>query len=329
MPRRHILILFLDGVGLGHANPDRNPFCAARMPTLEDLLGSRWYLQRSGPISARYASLAPTDACMGISGRPQSATGQASLLTGLNVAAQIGQHYGPKPTRPIAALVERSNLFSAVAGNTGTASFLNPYPPRFFEAVRDGRRLLSVIPLAAVSAGLRLRTHEDLLNGHAISPDFTGQGWRDRLRLAETPVLEPRAAGARLASLARLSALTLLEHWPTDLIGHRRDYWQAVQALETIDEVFAGVLDAWDWDSGLVVVTSDHGNIEDLGTRSHTRNPIPTIAAGYRHSDFTAQIIDLTDVAPAVYRFLTDPVHADNDQIQPAGLPERRQSTAP
>jgi 2,3-bisphosphoglycerate-independent phosphoglycerate mutase len=315
MSHRHVLILFLDGVGLGSSDPARNPFCAARMPTLQGLLGDGWFLRERGAISARHASLAPTDACLGVEGRPQSATGQASLLTGLNVAAEVGQHYGPKPTRRIAALVRGGNLFRCVVGAGGTAAFLNPYPPRFFEAIENGRRLLSVIPLAAMSAGLRLRTHEDLTAGRAISPDFTGQAWRDRLNLPETPVIGRRAAGARLAKLSTEAALTLLEHWPTDLIGHRQDYGQAVEALETLDAVLAGLLDVWDWSSGLALITSDHGNLEDLAVRSHTLNPVPTILIGWKHAELAAQVRDLTDVAPAVSRFLT------GQECRASGLP--------
>jgi 2,3-bisphosphoglycerate-independent phosphoglycerate mutase len=304
MSPRHVLLLFLDGVGLGSADSARNPFCTAQMPTMRSLLGESWFLRERGSISAHHASLAPTDACLGVEGRPQSATGQASLLTGMNVAAEVGQHYGPKPTPRIAALVKRKNLFTYVVGAGGTAAFLNPYPPRFFEAIKNGRRLLSVIPLAAMAAGLRLQTHEDLTAGRAVSPDFTGQGWRDRLGLPETPVIEPRAAGTRLASLARESTFTLLEHWPTDLIGHRQDHRQAAEVLETLDTVLAGLLDAWDWESGLVLITSDHGNLEDLAVRSHTLNPVPTIIVGRHHAELANQVRNLADIAPAVSCFL-------------------------
>lgn len=252
--------------------------------------------------------MAPTDACLAVSGRPQSATGQASLLTGLNVASELGRHYGPKPTEQIADLVQRWNLFRDVAGGTATAAFLNPYPPRFFEAIRSGRRLLSTIPLAARCAGLRLRTQEDLFVGRAVSPDYTGRGWRDALHLPETPVMTPREAGTRLASLSKMHALSLHEHWPTDLIGHRQDHRQAVMALETLDMVLEGVMDNWEWDSGLLLIASDHGNLEDLAVRSHTLNPVPTITVGSQHSELASQIHDLTDIAPAVCRYLRKPM---------------------
>jgi 2,3-bisphosphoglycerate-independent phosphoglycerate mutase len=305
MSEPHVLFLFLDGVGLGEADPSRNPFLSARLPALDGLLGGGWYLASRGSIRGRLASLAVTDACLQVPGRPQSATGQASLMTGRNMAAEIGAHYGPKPTQEIAATVRNGNLFSRVKEANGRAALLNPYPPRFFETIESGRRLLSVIPLAAQAAGLALRTHADLVAGQAVSPDFTGEGWRERLQLADTPVLAAEEAGERLARLGMTYTLALLEHWPTDLVGHRQGMDAAVAALERFDAVVAGVLDAWDHRRGMVVITSDHGNIEDLGVRSHTLNPVPTIVIGRDHRKLADSISDLTDVAPAVLRAIS------------------------
>ena len=302
MSEAHVLFLFLDGVGLGEADPRCNPFVQAQLPALDGLLGRGWYLGSRGRIGGPLASLAPTDACLGVPGRPQSATGQASLMTGRNVAAEIGAHYGPKPTRQIATMLGSGNLFARVEETTGRAALLNPYPPRFFETVESGRRLLSVIPLAAQKAGLALRTHADLVAGRAVSPDFTGEGWRQRLHLPETPVLTAEEAGVRLARLGLAHTLALFEYWLTDLVGHRQEMDAAVEALERFDRVVAGLLDVWDHRWGTVVITSDHGNIEDLGVRSHTLNPVPTIVIGRGHRELAEGIRDLTDVAPAVLR---------------------------
>jgi hypothetical protein len=304
MTSRHVLFLFLDGVGLGENDPARNPFCEARMPALAELLGDYWFLSQRERIANRVASLVPTDACMGLAGRPQSATGQAALLTGQNVPAQLGEHYGPKPTPEIAALLKNGNLFASVLAAGGSAIFVNPYPPTFFEGIASGRRLLSAIPLAAQSAGLRLRTHEDLMAGQAISPDFSGEGWRERLGYPDTPVLGLREAGRQLARLAQGYSLAFFEHWPTDLAGHRRDFAWAVEMLERFDSVLAGLLEVWDQETGLILITSDHGNVEDLATRSHTLNPVPTIIIGRGHAQVASEVKDLTDIAPAVFHYL-------------------------
>ena len=92
-----MLFLFLDGVGLGEDDPKRNPFAAADMLNLVDLLEGRRLVQGSAPFEGKRATLLAVDARLGVEGTPQSATGQAALLTGENVPAQVGEHYGPKP----------------------------------------------------------------------------------------------------------------------------------------------------------------------------------------------------------------------------------------
>ena len=48
--------------------------------------------------------------------------------------------------------------------------------------------------------------------------------------------------------------------------------------LETLDTVFGSLLSTWDYENGLILLTSDHGNLEDLSTRRHTRNDVPLLA---------------------------------------------------
>lgn len=248
--------------------------------------------------------MVPTDALLGVPGRPQSATGQASLLAGSNVAVAIGEHFGPKPNGPIRAILKTGNLFSWVQEAGGSASYVNPFPPRFFKAIESGRRLLSAIPLAARQAGLRLKTHEDLLAGTAVSPDFTGQGWRDRLGFSDMPILSLEEAGERLGHLADSRNLMLFEHWPTDLYGHRQDFQGAVGALERFDSFLSGLVKNWNTQEGLVLITSDHGNMENLEVKSHTLNPVPTIVIGRERHRVAERILDLTDITPAILDYL-------------------------
>ena len=54
--------------------------------------------------------------------------------------------------------------------------------------------------------------------------------------------------------------------------------------LEMIDAVLGGLLAAWDDENGLLILTSDHGNIEEKDQRQHTRNPVPTLLIGPDHA---------------------------------------------
>ena len=297
----------MDGVGLGRADPAVNPFVHARLPNLTGLLGPDWYVADRGSISTARASLVPTDANLGLPGRPQSATGQATILTGRNIPALVGEHYGPKPNAAVAAAVREGTLFSEVTAAGLPAALVTPYPEGYFEAIASGRRLLSAVPLAATAAGLSLMGADDLRAGRAISPDFTGQGWRDYLGYQDVPLLSLREAGERIAGLAANYAFSFFEHWPTDQLGHRGPLTDAVTHLAAVVAFLGAVFDEWDDAQGLLIITSDHGNLEEKGHRQHTRNPVPTILVGRDHAAHAATIRSLADIAPVVRRVLNLP----------------------
>lgn len=301
-----VLFLFLDGVGLGPDDPVANPLAKAAMPYLAGLLGGRRLVAGVAPLETERATVVALDACLGVAGMPQSVSGQAALLTGLNVPALIGAHYGPWPNPPITELLAAGNLFRAVREAGKRAGLLNAYPPSYFAAVQAGRRLYSAIPRAVVSARIPLRTAADLNAGRALSADFTGHGWHDRLGLTATPLLTPTAAGARLAALAAELDFAFFEYWPSDYAGHRQDMSAALTLLHAFDAMLGGLLAAWDDEAGLILITSDHGNLEDLGTRSHTLNPVPAVLIGAvaQRRGMAASLLNLSDVAPAIVRLL-------------------------
>lgn len=275
-----ILFLFLDGVGLGADDVEINPFAAAQMPALTSLLGGGRLLASGAPFLGPKADLLRLDAGLGVPGLPQSATGQAVLLTGENVPAHLGYHYGPKPNPEVARFLEDGGLFGRVSRAGKRAALLNAYPPAYFAGISSGKRLYSAIPLAVARASLPFFTQEDLLAGRAISADFTAAGWRERLRLPGTPLLTPSQAGQRLADLARSFDFSFFEYWMSDYAGHQQDMPAALALLEQFDSVLAGLLEAWDMDNDLFLLTSDHGNLEDLSTRRHTPNPVPLLLVG-------------------------------------------------
>jgi hypothetical protein len=245
------------------------------------------------------------DANLGVSGLPQSATGQATLMNGKNVPAAIGNHYGPKPNQEVAALVSEDNLFKALKLRGHKTALLNAFPPAYFEAVSSGRRLYGTIALSAARSGVSLRTLDDLKAGQALSADFSGAGLRERLKLRDTPIISLGEAGLRLARLSQAHDFSLFEYWLTDYAGHGQDMQVACKLLEDFDQVLEALLKAWRDDTGLVVLTSDHGNLEDLSTRRHTSNPVPCLIVGAPELriPFSAGLLDLTDIAPAILRF--------------------------
>jgi 2,3-bisphosphoglycerate-independent phosphoglycerate mutase len=296
-----ILFIFLDGIGLGPNNPETNPLARVEMPYLQALLGGGKLFASAAPFESEQVSLLALDAGLGVEGLPQSATGQAVLMTGINVPAELGYHYGPKPNPQVASYLKNGNtLFSWLHAEDQKAALLNAYPPRYFSGIESGKRLYSSIPLAVTSAGYSLFTQEDFFEGKALSADFTGHGWRSMLEIAEAPLRSAREAGAKLAGLAQAYDFSMFEYWASDYAGHKQNMRWAIEQMEVFDGVLEGLVDAWDTDEDLILVTSDHGNMEDLSTRRHTDAKVPGLIIGKKHKLFAQGLRDLTGIAPRI-----------------------------
>lgn len=299
------LFLFMDGIGLGDDDPKTNPFALAKTPNLDKLLGGKRILKGVPPLETEQATLLALDAGLGMPGLPQSATGQAALVTGKNVPQLVGEHYGPKPNKAVAALVQESNIFMELKKRGYRTTLLNAYPQGYFDGIESGKRLLSAIPLAVTSAGIALKTAEDYYAGDAFSVDFTGQGWRNHLGYKDAPLMDTAAAGHKLADVVASYDFAFFEFWPSDYAGHHQDWDGAISLLENIDAMLGGLLAAWNQDEGLILITSDHGNMEDLSTRRHTENQVPGLVIGEKslRDKFCAGLKDISQVTPAILQF--------------------------
>jgi len=291
----------MDGIGLGPDNPETNPLARVEMPFLQSLLGGRKLTASAAPYEAEDVALLALDAELGVDGLPQSATGQAVLMTGVNIPEELGYHYGPKPNPQVAGYLKNGNtLFSWLRAAGKKAALLNAYPPRYFSGIESGMRLYSSIPLAVTSAGYSLFTQEDFFEGKALSADFTGHGWRSMLKIAGAPVRSAQDAGEKLAELAQNYDFSLFEYWASDYAGHKQDMEGAIAQMEIFDDVLEGLVNVWDMDEDLILVTSDHGNMEDLSTRRHTDAKVPGLVIGKQHKSFTEGLTDLAGIAPRI-----------------------------
>ncbi|MBW3533678.1 MAG: alkaline phosphatase family protein [Gemmatimonadetes bacterium] len=302
MSRPRVLLLFLDGVGIGPDDPLRNPFLRARLPTLSTLVGGIPTLEEPRPRTGGAAIVVPLDATLGMEGTPQSGTGQTTLLTGVNAAERFGGHFGPwTPVRLRPLLEETSLLRRALDGGHETA-FANAYP-RSWPGERSARRVAAP-PLAARAAGLLVRHEEALAAGNAVSSEIVNDGWRRHLGHLHLPVVTAEAAGRTLAAIAARHRLTLYAHYATDLAGHRGGMEGAVAALERVDAFLGGLMEALP-DDVVLVVASDHGNVEDV-TGGHTRNPVLGLLAGPGAARRAQELASIQDVAPALLRWLEE-----------------------
>jgi 2,3-bisphosphoglycerate-independent phosphoglycerate mutase len=300
-----VLFLFLDGVGLAPAGPG-NPLSSVPMPHLERLLGGPLVLEtvaglgrRSAPSGSDGLVLRALDARLGVPGLPQSATGQTSLFTGVNAAALLGEHVTAHPTARLRQVIAEHSLLKRAAAAGKRVFFANAHSEQFWQMIREGKRRLAASTLTAMAAGVQIPTLDDLAHGRALLWDITHEIASTHLGY-QVPLLEPGAAGSRLAHLAAEFDLLLFESFLPDLAGHRRI--EPAWVLHRLDE-FLGALLAHRSPQTTLVLSSDHGNVEDTTTKMHTANSVPLLAVGPGAGHFR-QATAITDVAPAILALL-------------------------
>jgi 2,3-bisphosphoglycerate-independent phosphoglycerate mutase len=175
--------------------------------------------------------------------------------------------------------------------------------------VRSGRRVAKVAESEkAVHVGYFLNgKNEDAFAGesrfivpspsgvasYALTPGMSAPRVVEEVKA----LLNGRAFGLIIANLANV-----------DVVGHIEDEKAALQAVETVDAALGQVIDACRAGRASLVVTSDHGTVEEWlypdGTvnTGHTRNPVPFIFADFSGRFRAAAVCgdgELADVAPS------------------------------
>ena len=296
-----LLFVFLDGVGIGPQDPEVNPFLAgaATLPTLTTLMGGNIPTldepETEGPDGRAF----PLAATLDVAGIPQSGTGQAALLTGASAAEIFGRHFGPWTPVSLRPMVEERSVLRLARERGRTVSFANAYP-KGWPGPRGGRRIAGP-PLAARGAGVLDRHEEALADGAAVSSEIVNDGWIEKLGHTSLPRVTEEGAGANLARISQTADLTLYAHYSTDNAGHSQRLDTAVEALQRVDAFLAGLCSELSEDT-LLLIASDHGNLEDV-RGSHTRNPTLGIAAGPGAHD-AARLSDIREVPSFILEML-------------------------
>ncbi len=301
------LLVFVDGIGFGREGP-QNPFCDAPLEVLGPLAGD-------GRKTFSGASMIAIDATLGHAGLPQSATGQATIFTGHDAIALANGHTSGYPTPRLRDLITREGFLGRARSNGKRAGFLNAYDHGRAERIarvlsgeeKPNRRFPpSSSTVCAMAHGGTLATFDDVKRGRAATFDLTGE----LLRRAgvEAPAISIEQAARNVAAGAAENDLALFELFLTDSAGHSQDNEWARDEISRTDHFLATLFRAIDPREQLVVVTSDHGNLEDLSVRTHTRAPVPLLAFGGREetaAEFTAGATSLLDVSPRLLDLAT------------------------
>jgi len=289
------LLFFIDGLGIGTRGP-HNPLDNLDATPLA-------VFQDEQPQSLLDGIVVTTDPRMGVEGRPQSASGQTTILTGINAPAAVGYHKQGFPNKALLEIIGQHSIFKQLRdAGVGPVTFANAYTSRFFA---ERPRWVSATTAAVEAAGMAFRTVEDLKNDAAIFMDFTNRILIERgEEVSERTELE---AATVLAKLTNEHRFTLYEYFITDKVGHAQDMPMAKNVLTSLSLFIRELLAKVDLKRSTVILTSDHGNIEDLSSRNHTLHAVPTIVWGAHRERIAARIQTLADITPAIVALLTEP----------------------
>lgn len=279
----HILLVFVDGLGLPPEPLADSVYSG--LPALCRLLGD--------------AAVA-VDTGLGVPGLPQSATNQTAILTGINAPALLGGHREGFPNRALRPVIEAHNIFSRLQAAGKRCTFANAY------AKRPGGQLplflRSVTTVATLAAFGDTRNRQALVDGDAVYHDITRFTLPDRGVHDIDPIDEETAAG-HLLGIVRDHHFTLFEYFLTDHAGHRNDPDEKRSLLASLDRFLGAVLGRLDPESELLLLVSDHGNIEE-DHAAHSANPAPWAAVGCGAERALAGRGSLLDVTPAILEAL-------------------------
>ncbi|MBS3969016.1 MAG: hypothetical protein KGZ94_02740 [Clostridia bacterium] len=299
------IFIFLDGVGLGRED-ENNPFYSSSTPAIAKILDGNKLTMGSADKEYINASLLSLDACLGVQGIPQSATGQTSLFTGTNASKILGYHLNAYPNEQLRDVLAERGVFSQLKRNKHTCTFANAYRPgRLKELFAGGVKHYSCSTLITYYAGLEFRSLKDLERGNAVYMDIIN----DHLRELgyDVKLITPGAAARNLINIAREFSFTLYESFLSDIIGHKGDNHKAEEIVKRIDAFLGSIIDNMNQERDLLLVTSDHGNLENSAVKVHTKNPVPALVIGKNRKRFVDILVskkDITGVVPAILEII-------------------------
>ncbi len=101
----------------------------------------------------------------------------------------------------------------------------------------------------------------------------------------------------------------ILNYANPDMVGHTGSLEAAIKAIETVDECLGKVVEAVNEQEGVLLITADHGNAEQMVDyktgephTAHTTNPVPLILVGMENAKLKEG--KLADLAPTMLEIM-------------------------
>jgi len=89
----------------------------------------------------------------------------------------------------------------------------------------------------------------------------------------ELPAYTADQAAEILTNESQSHDVILYEYFLTDFAGHARDINKAIKEIYKVEDLIQSTVKKTNFNKTTIIVISDHGNIEDIRTKSHTNNP--------------------------------------------------------
>jgi len=300
-----LIFIFVDGIGLGNNFKD-NPFVFSKTPGISSLLEGMPLTKEAKGFVGSKASLYGVDATLGVPGLPQSATGQTALFTGTNAPRYLGNHLRGFPNSLLRKLIADYSMFKQLQQEGGRVAFINAYRPPFFDLLRHGLpgNRYSCSTLITFYGGLPFYGLGDLKAGKALYMDITNEILQ-RLGF-EVSLISPEKGAEHLVQISRDFDFCLFEYFLSDLAGHLGDRSEASRVINILDRFIGTLTELIDPGEDMVLVCSDHGNLEDLRIRNHTLNEVPVLLVGNQKARelLNGSLNSLIDVLPLIKKLL-------------------------
>ncbi|MBL8020162.1 MAG: metalloenzyme [Leptospirales bacterium] len=291
-----VLYIFVDGIGFGSNDEAANPF-------------ARYSRSFFAPLGQKVAVdipeglvLFPVDAALGIAGLPQSATGQTALWTGLNGPRIMGRHMTGFPGPTLIKVIQEHSIIKRFHENGKKAALANAFSEMYIQRIKERPRLTGASTHVHLASGQPLKTLDDLAQGNAVYMDITHEMMhrffpdiKDRF-----PVRDPFEVGCDTARLAANYDLLIYEFFLSDKAGHNQSFEEAQWVIENLEKFLDGVCKTLR-PGDTMLLTSDHGNLEDLSTKTHTNNAVPAMGFGRGVERMTDAISSIADFPAFIY----------------------------
>ncbi len=281
-----VIFIFIDGIGLGKKDKDKNPIYGTKALVLAKLIEH-----------ARFQA----DASLGVKGLPQSATGQTAIFTGVNAPAVLNRHMSGQPTITLKKIIHKVNMFGELKKIGLKVTSANVYRDEYLTNmidVKNRRNRPSVTSVMGMVERISFRNSAHYINNNGVYHDITGKILKESGYTVE--VISPQKAAKNLYNLSRENDFTLFEHFVTDIAGHKYELKEAIEVVEVLDSFLAELTTLMNFEEDVLIITSDHGNLEDISVRTHTMNKVPVIVLGKKADKVELKVNSLVDIMPYV-----------------------------